>query len=137
MICGCQWRCSCSRIPRYLTVVDVFILSPLVLKLRCLVIVFPVGLNDKISVLLVVRLILYDHWTRSANPWFISFLICFRDLFISNRLVSSTEWWTLLLLMDTFKLFMKIMNKSRPNTEPCLGEHHTLLFQDWSYFCLY
>ena len=44
-------------------------------------------------------------------------LICFRDLFINNRLVSSAKWWTLLLLMDTFKSFMKIMNKSGPNTD--------------------
>ena len=47
-------------------------------------------------------------------------LICFRDLFINNRLVSSAKWWTLLLLMDTFKSFMKIVNKSGPSgTEPC------------------
>ena len=59
-ICGCQLRCSCRRTPRYLTVVYVFILSPLILKLRCLVIVFPLGLNNKISVLLVLRLILFD-----------------------------------------------------------------------------
>ena len=54
---------------RYLTVVDVFILSTLILKLRCLVIVFPLGMNNKISVFLVLRVILFDlsHWTRSAK----------------------------------------------------------------------
>ena len=53
---------------------DVFILSSLILKLRCLVIVFPLGLNNKMSVLLVLRLILFDlgHWTRSVKSWFTS-----------------------------------------------------------------
>ena len=59
-ICGCQLRCSCNRKARYLTVVVVFVLSPLILKLRCLVIVFPLDLNNKISVLLELRLILFD-----------------------------------------------------------------------------
>ena len=36
---------------------NVFILSSLILKLRCLLIVFTLGLNNKISVLLVLRLI--------------------------------------------------------------------------------
>ena len=93
---------------------------PLIVKLSCLVIVFPLGLNNRISVLLVLRLILFDlnQWTRSAKWWFINLFVCYRDLFLSNRLVSSAKWWTLLLLMDTFKLFMKIMNGSGPNTEP-------------------
>ena len=118
-ICGYQLRCSCNRTPRYLTVVYVFILFPLILKFQCLVIVFTLGLNSKISVLLVLKLILFDlnQWIRSAKSWFIRFSICFRDLCISNRLVSSAKWCVLLLLMDTFTSFMKIMNESSPNTE--------------------
>ena len=54
-----QSRCSPKTKPRYLTLLQVLIFSPLILKFSCFVICFCLGLKIIISVLLVLRLILF------------------------------------------------------------------------------
>ena len=71
---SCQSKFSFKMTPRYFTVLNNFIFSLLIQKLRFLVIAFPFGLNNSNSVLLAFKLILFacSHCTSRARSWFIS-----------------------------------------------------------------
>ena len=77
-----QSRCSSKITPRYLTLLQVLIFCPLILKFRCFVICFCLGLKIIISVLLVSRLILFarSHIDRLKEDLdlFINFFIISR-----------------------------------------------------------
>ena len=96
MIWRFQSRCSSKITPRYLTLLQMLIFCPLILKFRCFVICFCLGLKIIISVLLVLRLILFarSHRRIKARSWFtdwivlpltlIDFLSCHSHLWSSN-----------------------------------------------------
>ena len=90
------WRfqlwCSSKITPRYLTLLQVVIFCSLILKFRCFVICFYVGLNKTVSALLVLRhLFVRNHWQIKARSWFI-FLdldLDFKIFFVNTKFVSS------------------------------------------------
>ena len=93
-----QSTCSLILKPRYLTCAFRGIYWPLILKFRCFVmLLLDLGLNSKISVLLVFKDILFalSHVVRSFKSWLICLLIFFKELSASSKLVSSAKWCTL------------------------------------------
>ena len=134
MIWRFQSRCSSKITPRYLTLLQVLIFCPLILKFRCFVICFCLGLKIIISVLLVLRLILFawSHQEIKARSWFTYLLIFLRDFSVSSKFVSSAYWCSLEFLTDLFKSFLKIIKSRGPSTEPC-GTPWETIFLDNSF----
>ena len=111
-------RCSLIVRPRYLTCVFRGIYWPLILKFWCFIMfLLDVGLNSKISVLLVFKDILFalNFVVRTFKLWLICLFIFFKELSISSRLVSSTKWCTLLNFMAWFRSLMYIRKQWTKN----------------------
>ena len=118
---SCQSKYSFKMTLRYFTVLDNFIFSPLMRKLRFLVIAFPFGLNNANYVLLAFKFILFarSHCTSRARLWFISLFSLFRNLFMKSKFVSSAKWCTLLVFTDVWRSFINNIKSNDPKTEPC------------------
>ena len=78
------------------------------------------GLNNKISVLLVFKDILFAlcHAVRSLKSWLMCFLFYFKESSTSSKLVSSAKSCTLLNFMVSFRSLMYIKKSIAPRTEP-------------------
>ena len=116
-----QSTCSLILKPRYLTCAFRGIYWPLILKFRCFVmLLLDLGLNSKISVLLVFKDILFalSHVVRSFKSWLICLFIFFKELSTSIKLVLSANWCTLLNFKVWFRSLMYIRKSSWPRMNP-------------------
>ena len=87
----------------------------LILKFRCFVMfLLDLGLNSKISVLLVFKdiLLALSHVVRSFKSWLICLFIFSKELSTSSKLVSSTKWCALLNFMAWFRSLMYISERA-------------------------
>ena len=119
-----QSRCSSIVKPRYLTYVAHEIYWPLILKFRCfLMFLLDLGLNSKISVLLVFNDILFalSHAMRTFKLWSMCLFIFFKELSTSNRLVSSRKWCALPNFMARFR-WTRTKLRGTPNSIKALSD---------------
>ena len=115
-----QSRCSFIVRPNYLSCVVCRIYWPMILKFRCVVLsLLYLGMNSKISVLLVFIYILFalSHVVRRFKSFFMFFLIFFKELSTSSKLVLSANWCTLLYFMACFRSLMNIKESNKPRSE--------------------
>ena len=105
--------------PKYFTCILVLICCPLILKLRCFCMVFLFGRKMIISVLLVLKLILFDlsHFDKNDRSWLMC-LIFFKDLFEYERFVSSANRCTSPFLIALWRSLINIKNSKGPKTDP-------------------
>ena len=127
-----QLRCSSKIMSRYLTLLQVLSFCPLILKFRCFVVCFFLGLKIIFSVLLILRLILFagSHQQIKARSWFTCLLIFLRDVSVSSKFVSPAKWCTLEFLTDLFTSFMKMIKRRGPSTEPWGTPRETIFVDD-------
>ena len=110
-MCVFHSRCSWSITPKYFTIVHGFTFCPIIRKLRCLVILLFFARKIIISVLVVLRLIVF-----ALNY---SFSVFLSDLFAKRRSVLSAKCRALLCMAAQCRSFIKIINNSGPRTDRC------------------
>ena len=103
--------------PRYFTVMDKFIFSPLILKFKCLVIILCFCLKITIFVLLVFKFILFALCQVLSHD-------LLRNLFSLSIYLSIVGWYhlqndVLYLMLLILKSLINIINSRGPSTDPC------------------
>ena len=109
--------------PRYLTLLILSIYWPLILKLRCLLMLdWDFGLNNIISVLLAFNDIIFalSQMFNSFKSWLMCLFIFFSGLSDSSRFVSSAKWCKSVYLITLLRSLMQIRNSKTSRADPII-----------------